>query len=97
MKRADRMIRGIFLYLILFQGFLKAAQGWEANNFDSGTNGRIFALVSRTEGLYAGGYFTQAGSVNAQNIACWTGSEWIPLGSGVNGEVFALAASGRLN
>ena len=94
MKRADRMIRGIFLYLILFQGFLKAAQGWEANNFDSGTNGRIFALVSRTEGLYAGGYFTQAGSVNAQNIACWTGSEWIPLGSGVNGEVFALAASG---
>jgi hypothetical protein len=87
------MIRGIFVILILFQGILKAAQGWEANDFDSGTNGRIFSLVSTPDGIYAGGYFTWAGDINAQYIARWNGSEWTSLGSGVDGEVYALAAT----
>jgi hypothetical protein len=94
MKKLCRLIDGMFVILILFHGISKAAQGWEANNFDSGTNGRILALASAPEGIYVGGYFTQAGPVSAHGIACWTGSEWIPLGSGVSGGVLAIAATG---
>ena len=41
--------------------------------------------------LYAGGHFTTAGGVNANNIARWNGSSWSPLGSGVSGSVYSLA------
>ena len=44
--------------------------------------------------LYAGGYFTTAGGVPANNIAKWDGSAWSALGSGMNGTVYALAVSG---
>jgi trimeric autotransporter adhesin len=40
--------------------------------------------------LYAGGYFTTAGGVIANNIAKWDGAQWSSLGSGVNSTVFAL-------
>ncbi len=42
--------------------------------------------------LYAAGKFQTAGGVAASNIAKWDGSSWSPLGSGVGGSVFALAA-----
>ena len=35
--------------------------------------------------LYAGGYFTTAGGVTANNIAKWDGSAWSALGSGMGG------------
>jgi hypothetical protein len=35
--------------------------------------------------LYAGGDFTTAGGVSANNIARWNGTAWSPLGSGVSG------------
>jgi hypothetical protein len=41
--------------------------------------------------LVAGGYFTSAGGVPANNIARWDGSAWAPLGTGMNGSVSALA------
>ena len=45
--------------------------------------------------LYAGGFFTTAGSdTNANYIAQWNGSSWSALGSGMNGIVDALAVSG---
>jgi hypothetical protein len=47
--------------------------------------------------LYAGGYFTTAGGVNANHIAKWNGSDWSALGSGTGGSypgVEALAANG---
>ena len=44
--------------------------------------------------LYAGGCFTTAGGSAANNIAKWNGSSWSPLGSGMNGAVYALAVSG---
>src|SRR5690606_20243257 len=34
-------------------------------------------------GLYAGGRFTAAGGIPANNIARWTGAAWVPLGAGV--------------
>ena len=39
--------------------------------------------------LYAGGYYTQAGGVSANNIAQWNGSVWSALGSGVKGKSYA--------
>jgi hypothetical protein len=44
--------------------------------------------------LYVGGDFTLAGGKAAANIAQWNGSNWSALGSGVNGEVYALAVLG---
>ncbi len=40
--------------------------------------------------LYAGGWFTMAGGVAANRIAKWNGTQWSPLGSGMNNEVDAL-------
>jgi hypothetical protein len=47
--------------------------------------------------LYAGGDFTTAGGVVANNIAKWNGSTWGALGSGINGMVVALAFGGSGN
>ena len=41
--------------------------------------------------LYAGGYFTHAGDVPTNNVARWTGTGWVPVGSGLNNSVHALA------
>jgi hypothetical protein len=41
--------------------------------------------------LYAGGRFTTAGGVAANYIARWDGSQWHPLGSGMNNGVYDLA------
>ena len=54
---------------------------------------RLALAVSGTN-LYAGGYFTTAGGVAANNIAKWDGSAWSALGSGMDGAVYALAVSG---
>lgn len=40
--------------------------------------------------LYAGGYFSTAGGVEARNIARWNGSQWEQVGGGINGFVIAL-------
>ena len=48
--------------------------------------------VDQAGNLYAGGYFTTIGGVNANRIAKWNGSFWSPLGSGIDGHgVRALA------
>ncbi|MBZ0149912.1 MAG: hypothetical protein K8J09_00160 [Planctomycetes bacterium] len=41
-------------------------------------------------GLIAGGWFTSAGGVPANNIAIWNGTSWSPLGAGTNGPVLAM-------
>jgi len=42
-------------------------------------------------GVIAGGIFATACGVTVNNIAYWDGSQWLPLGSGMNGAVSALA------
>lgn len=65
----------------------------------SGAN--IANLAAASNGnLYAGGAFTTAGSVSANNIAKWDGSDWSALGSGILGDpgatqVGALALDGN--
>jgi uncharacterized delta-60 repeat protein len=71
---------------------------WSA--LGSGTNGIVYALAFDSSGyLYAGGFFTTAGGVSANNIARWDPltSTWSALGSGVNDRVQALAFDGNGN
>jgi len=43
--------------------------------------------------LYAGGYFTTAGSASASNIARWKGTSWSAVGSGTSDHVRSLTVS----
>ena len=66
----------------------------------NGTNGPVRALAFFSTNpllpsrLIAGGVFTQAGGLNATNIAQFDLGGWSPLGSGVNGPVNALRQFG---
>ncbi len=63
----------------------------------SGLNSRVEALAVFDDGsgggpaLVAAGRFLSAGGVTARRIARWNGSNWAPLGSGMNNTVSALA------
>ena len=50
----------------------------------------VYATTVYNGNLIAGGSFSSAGGVAASNIAEWNGSAWMPLGTGVNGQVDAL-------
>lgn len=52
------------------------------------------AAVDSGGRLYVGGYFTFIGSVAASRVACWDGSTWTALGSGLNGYVHSLTVLG---
>jgi trimeric autotransporter adhesin len=57
-----------------------------------GAENWVHALAVLPNGdIVAGGRFTSAGEVPALNIARWDGSNWLAMGSGVNGDVDALA------
>src|SRR5207245_1015660 len=73
------------------------AQGW--TNMSGGTNDYVSALTnygtySQGYKLVVGGHFTSAGGNSANYIAMWYGDNifpvWENLGSGFNGEVYAL-------
>ncbi len=60
-----------------------------------GADSYVNAAVADSSGnLYIGGDFTLVGEVIANRIAKWDGSHWSPLGSGMDGSVYALAVSG---
>lgn len=52
------------------------------------------AVVDRSGNLYIAGQFSLVGDVVANGVAKWNGSNWTPLGSGMNYSVMALAVSG---
>ncbi|HMQ78212.1 MAG TPA: T9SS type A sorting domain-containing protein [Ignavibacteria bacterium] len=62
----------------------------------NGTNDTVKAITSFNGKIIYGGNFSQAGGVNAQNIAAYdpVTNTWSALGSGINGEVKALFVSG---
>ncbi|MCI1187887.1 T9SS type A sorting domain-containing protein [Hymenobacter sp. DH14] len=84
---------------------------WNGTRWDSLNTGINLAVgvvvkamaVSSTGTVYAGGNFTTAGGVTVNGIARWTGTNWAPLGSGVNGagtggsvDVITISSSGML-
>lgn len=64
----------------------------------SGSGPDVFSLAVSGTNLYVGGQFSAAGGISATNIACWNGSSWSALGSGISGGefsgVYSLAAVG---
>ncbi|MFZ6029562.1 MAG: hypothetical protein ACOYYS_17755 [Chloroflexota bacterium] len=72
-------------------------QAWSALgsglNSASGLAVDAVQVDERSGYVYAGGRFTSAGGLSANNIACWDGHGWSSLGSGVNGSVHAIAAA----
>ena len=62
-----------------------------------GTYDVVFALAASGGNLYAGGSFTNAGGTAANYIAQWDGTNWSPLGSGLNSFVSALVVWGSTN
>jgi hypothetical protein len=82
--------------------FCGNAQNWsvvgKGMNINRDSNGAVYALDTLGGVLYAGGTFDSAGGIPANCIAKWSGSNWIPLGGGLNINrsyrfgVFAIAA-----
>jgi hypothetical protein len=70
---------------------ISEAQSWMP--IGTGMDNEVTALLTDTvnDVLYAGGLFTNAGTVSAANIAKWNGTVWTDLGGGVNGQVRTLA------
>ena len=66
---------------------------WDGMNAMLATNEFVFAFaVDEYSGqVYAGGSFTSIGGVPANRVARWDGNGWTNLGSGLNGDVNALA------
>ncbi len=71
---------------------------WD-ERFDAlGLNGPVYAIALRGQEVYVGGYFANAGTISAHNIARWDGSNWHALGTGISNAgapafVYALATT----
>lgn len=74
-------------------------QSWSALGSGLGGEGSRFGVVVHTltvfddgtgPALYAGGYFTLAGDVEANRVARWDGQSWSALGSGMDGPVLEM-------
>jgi len=63
-----------------------------------GISSYVYALALNNGQLYAGGVFTNAGSLPANNVAVWNGTSWASLGTGaangVNSGAMAFAFQG---
>ena len=61
---------------------------WSASG--AGVDGPVWALSALDDrsgdgpALYAGGFFTEAGGIEANHVAKWDGSEWTPLEAGTD-------------
>ncbi len=69
---------------------------WEPRFGSFGADSTIQALATTWQGrLYAGGQFQQLGQESIPYVAQWTGSQWLPLGEGVNGSVQQMKTNFR--
>jgi len=63
-----------------------------------GTDGSVLALAVSDGYIYAGGCFKTAGECTqddgCKGIARWDGSQWSPIGKGIDGCAYAIAADG---
>src|SRR5688572_18978164 len=69
--------------------------GWDTTFTTNGADGQVNAIVVDGAGnYYIGGDFTSVQGVPAAGLAKWDGTQWTGFGSGIGGEVFAIAISG---
>ncbi len=89
-----------FFILLLSNQYLKAQTWSPVGTGLNGTNGDIGALAEYNGELYVGGDvdyscytagFSAAGGAPANNIAKWNGTNWSPVGTGMNGAIHSLA------
>lgn len=56
-----------------------------------GLNGPVFAVAVRNNGnIIAGGQFTASGATPMAHLARWSGSAWVAMGSGTDGNVHSI-------
>jgi len=91
LQRKTNMMISIFILLSQVFAFSKSeAQNWSSFP-NGGANDWVYSSCIYNGDLIVGGKFTAIGGVNLNHIARWDGSNWQPLGLGVNGKVNALA------
>jgi hypothetical protein len=59
----------------------------------SSGDGTVYSIVIADSLMYVGGRFDHAGDLGASGVACWNGSTWIAMGTGISGTVYALAST----
>src|SRR6188768_1271605 len=66
------------------------------SGLSNGTNGNIYAITSFNGKIIIGGSFTQAGGINAKNIASYDPAlnTFSALGTGITGTVYSLTTRG---
>jgi trimeric autotransporter adhesin len=63
----------------------------------AGFGSRVEAIALGSNGtVYIGGIFSDAAGLPVNNVAQWTGSDWAPLGGGLDGWVRALRFDGNM-
>lgn len=55
---------------------------------------QVAALAIQNGMVYAGGFFSNSGSLSVTNLAVWNGSTWSQVGGGVNGTVYSVIFNG---
>lgn len=82
----------IVLFAIVTNLFGSVNDWWSDKFTTNGLNGAVNCLVTLPDGsIVVGGGFTLAGSVTANHIARWDGTQWHNIGSGLGNTVYSLA------
>jgi|GEM_PF-4631047 len=77
-------------YVAMWNGSNWSALGSSFTN-TVGTNGSLEAVeVDQDDIVYVGGTFSNAGGVNARNIARWNGTSWSAMGGSLNNTVYDI-------
>jgi hypothetical protein len=102
----DVVVLGDFAFsgeLRVTHGGIWTGSSWrsfgEGLSYDPYAAGNVYAVCLGADGIYAGGYFDQAGAQPVGSVARWTGSAWDPIGGGVRradslGTIYAMARLG---
>ncbi len=68
--------------------------GWIDGFTAAGANAPVRAFAVFGGALFVGGDFTVIGGVEALHIARWNGSQWNPVGGGLDGTVYSMTVYG---